>query len=698
MTDPNDELERLRLSEARLRAALDSREIGVWTWSLATNETFWDERTRAIFGLGPDVRPSFRRFLGSLHVEDRAHVERVIERALSPSTREPYDVTVRVHRADELRWVSSRGSCTFDAEGRPLVFSGTVLDVTERERLREKAAHRARRAEVQGVMAKRLARARGPEESLRILCEETSHALGVPMVTIRVIDQATGLTSSAYVHGAPPGYAPKPADPEARERFFARHGTVAQFPEIQRVEDLPGGAYLHEIGLRSLAHARLVLDGATAGILMTGSMERRTLDDEELRYLEGMADVASAALMSGRLAARYREIVTAMTESVVLTDSAGRIVFANPAVEAFLGYRPEELLGDTGIKLWFEDDREAREARYRSIVSGTPARSETLRYRRRDGREVWGFETTIRFRDAGIRSGALTIVSDVTETRRIDAALQQAQRLESLGVLAGGIAHDFNNLLVGILGNASLALLEAAGQDALTLALRDIETAAVRASELTRQLLAYAGKGQFVLTKGRVNELVEGMARLVSASISKQVTLRYELAEEALVIEGDLTQLRQVVMNLVTNAADAIGASTGTITLRTHGVSLAREELSRFTLGELREPGRFVSIEVEDTGAGMSAETRARIFEPFFTTKFTGRGLGLSGVLGILRAHGGAIDVQSEEGVGSTFRVLLPRVADDVVVEPVAPAPKAPSQPSASRTILVVTTRSRCDA
>ena len=125
MTDPNDELERLRLSEARLRAALDSREIGVWTWSLATNETFWDERTRAIFGLGPDVRPSFRRFLGSLHVEDRAHVERVIERALSPSTREPYDVTVRVHRADELRWVSSRGSCTFDAEGRPLVFSGT---------------------------------------------------------------------------------------------------------------------------------------------------------------------------------------------------------------------------------------------------------------------------------------------------------------------------------------------------------------------------------------------------------------------------------------------------------------------------------------------------------------------------------------------------------------------------------------------
>jgi two-component system cell cycle sensor histidine kinase/response regulator CckA len=312
-------------------------------------------------------------------------------------------------------------------------------------------------------------------------------------------------------------------------------------------------------------------------------------------------------------------------------------------------------------------------------VSGAPKRREMLRYRTRDGREVWGLEATVHFRDTSIRSGALTIVTDVTESRKIDAAVRQAQRLESLGVLAGGIAHDFNNLLVGILGNATLARGEAGAHTDLARCLSDIETAAVRAAELTQQLLAYAGKGRFVLARSAVNELVDGIVRLVSATISKQISVHYDLASEALTIEGDATQLRQVIMNLLTNAADAIGPRAGAVTLRTRACRLEADELSRLTLGEGLGAGDYVAIEVIDTGSGMSEATRARIFDPFFTTKFTGRGLGLAAVLGILRAHRGAIDVESVEGEGSTFRVFLPRVDPpcDVAGAP-APTDAAP--------------------
>jgi PAS domain S-box-containing protein len=182
------------------------------------------------------------------------------------------------------------------------------------------------------------------------------------------------------------------------------------------------------------------------------------LHDEELQFFAALADVAAAVLVSDRLAVCYREVVNTMSECVVLTDSVGRITFANPAVEAFLGYPVTELVGETGLKLCFEEDRAHREARYLAIVGGGPSHRELLRYRTRDGREVWGLAATVRFRDISIRSGALTIVTDVTERRKIDEALREAQRLESLGVLAGGIAHDFNNLLVGILGHSAISI------------------------------------------------------------------------------------------------------------------------------------------------------------------------------------------------------------------------------------------------
>ncbi len=257
-------------------------------------------------------------------------------------------------------------------------------------------------------------------------------------------------------------------------------------------------------------------------------------------------------------------------------------------------------------------------------------------------------------------AGSVTVATDITQARKLEMKLQQAQKLESLGVLAGGIAHDFNNLLVGILGNAGLALEELPPEAPAREQINDIHTAAIRAAELTKQLLAYAGKGRFVIARIDLRRLVEEMSHLLSAVIPKNALLKYSFAANIPPVDGDAAQLRQIVMNLITNAADAIGQRSGIITVSTSVVEADRTYLADSYLDEGLPAGAYVSLEVADTGVGMSPEMRSRIFDPFFTTKFTGRGLGLAAVLGILRSHRGAIKVYSEPGRGSTFRVLLP--------------------------------------
>lgn len=248
------------------------------------------------------------------------------------------------------------------------------------------------------------------------------------------------------------------------------------------------------------------------------------------------------------------------------------------------------------------------------------------------------------------------------EQRRLQVQLQHAQKLESLGVLAGGIAHDFNNLLVSILGNASLALEDLSPLSPARESICQIETAAVRAAELCKQMLAYSGKGRFVVTPLNLSELVSEMAHLLQVSLSKKVILRYNLHPQLPSVAADATQVRQVVMNLLTNASEACAEKSGLITISTGTVMVDREYLANTWYEEGLPEGTYVYVEVSDTGCGMSEETRARVFDPFFTTKSTGRGLGMAAVLGIVRGHKGAIKCYSEVGKGTTFKVLFPAV------------------------------------
>ena len=243
---------------------------------------------------------------------------------------------------------------------------------------------------------------------------------------------------------------------------------------------------------------------------------------------------------------------------------------------------------------------------------------------------------------------------------KLEAEIQHAQKTESLGVLAGGIAHDFNNLLVAILGNAGLAMEDIDPSSPAHETVRDIETAARRAADLTRQMLAYSGKGKFVMQRIDLNAMVREMAQLLEISVSKKADLRFDLLPEPPCVEGDETQLRQILMNLIINASEALDGHRGTVTVRTGVRSCDRAYLESAFGGEALRPGEYAYFEVADNGRGMDAETLARIFEPFFTTKFTGRGLGLAAAQGIIRSHNGALRVSSRVGEGSRFRVLLP--------------------------------------
>lgn len=246
------------------------------------------------------------------------------------------------------------------------------------------------------------------------------------------------------------------------------------------------------------------------------------------------------------------------------------------------------------------------------------------------------------------------------ERRELEAQVQHTQKLESIGLLAGGIAHDFNNLLTGILGNADVALNQLPATSTTRSQLEAIKQASKRAAELCNQMLAYSGKGTFIEEIIDINQLIQEMTHLLDVSISKKIAMKYALAADLPAVNCDVGQLRQVVMNLIMNASDAIGNEIGVISLRTELIKVDREYLANAYTGTDISLGHYIVVEVSDTGCGMNENTMQKMFDPFYTTKCNGHGLGLSAVLGIVRAHHGTVKLNSVLEEGTTFTVLLP--------------------------------------
>ncbi|MDR3671529.1 MAG: bacteriohemerythrin [Holophaga sp.] len=368
--------------------------------------------------------------------------------------------------------------------------------------------------------------------------------------------------------------------------------------------------------------------------------------------------------------ARIMGFIRHASTAIAFKDLEARFVLINPRYAALLGRPEAEILGRTLDELippevcgpWLERERRVVELREEIqheeswYPTDQPARCLLAQ----------------KFPLIDVNSqcwGVGVIITDITEAKAAERAHLQDQKLESLGILAGGLAHDFNNLLGAMEGNVELAKLVAPSDGLVHTYLQTLEGLINRSSSLVQQILAYAGRGRTVVTALDLNHQVEELTRLLRASLSRKAVLRLVTEPGLPPIKGDPAQIQQVIMNLVLNASEAVDLASGIITIRTGQDTLDAAAIHAGFRGQALEPGPHVFLEVADNGPGMVPEVLERIFDPFFTTKFTGRGLGLSAVLGTLKAHHGGIRVHSSPGEGTSFRLLFPAAPGEVVPE-----------------------------
>jgi two-component system CheB/CheR fusion protein len=465
------------------------------------------------------------------------------------------------------------------------------------------------------------------------------------------------------------------------------------------------GKRLSELGKGALNSPRLKV--SLTGLVETGAVFR-DLELEEDEGYEGRRVLSVnggliESVLDGRLLlvafqdvterkqaaeARYRRLFESARDGIIIVDAdTGAIADVNPFVEHLTGYCRRDLVGR---KFWespvlrhlaqgaeeLNRIREQEVARYPEVAIET-----------RNGQTLLS-ELVANIYSEGDRRVIQFNMRDLTDRRKFEREVQQSARLESLGLLAGGIAHDFNNLLTGVLGNASLAYTSTPPGHGNRRLLREIHHSAERAALLTRQMLAYAGKGRRSVERIVLPGFIRDVVPLVQTSIPKMVNVNLSFDPSTPEIDGDPGQIQQLLMNLIINAAEAIGeAQPGRIDIVTGERELTAANVAESYSKDEIVPGCYAIVEVIDNGIGMDEATKARIFDPFFTTKFTGRGLGLAASLGIVKSHGGAIHVFSAPGKGSSFQVLIPEARE---ARPIRPMRVTKKRPGGEGTILLI--------
>ncbi|MFH1843478.1 MAG: PocR ligand-binding domain-containing protein [bacterium] len=465
----------------------------------------------------------------------------------------------------------------------------------------------------------------------------------------------------------------------AEEAYLAAAARVPVFTERQLEKTMlflgDLAELIGELGLRRLQDAQNIKN----------TLAKHSRAEQALRYSEERL-VETSTL--------FETLFDTIPDVLGLQDNQHTILRYNEAGYRFLGLTPEEAIGKKCYSLI------GRTSQCTACATTEACRTKRLAQLERyiPELDIW---LDIRVYPILNVAGEITHIvehlRDITpqkmaeeQRRNLEEQVRHAQKLESLGVLAGGIAHDFNNLLMAIIGNTDLALLETPSGSISREYLQEISTASRHAAELCRQMLAYSGKGNFVIESIDLSAFVTEMAYMLDVSTSKQISLQRHLAADLPLISADPTQIRQVIMNLITNASEAIGDQPGVISITTGVCEVDREYLASAYLDEDLPEGTYLTLTVADTGCGMTTEVQDRLFDPFFSTKFTGRGLGMAAVLGILRGHGGAIKIDSEPDRGTTFTLLLPASTESAATVSEAPNRSRKSIGQFSGTVLVV--------
>jgi PAS domain S-box-containing protein len=432
---------------------------------------------------------------------------------------------------------------------------------------------------------------------------------------------------------------------------------------IQNQENLAWNASSQAVRTHADQARRLTITGVVIlGFLLTAAF---VANQSSARAREKLiAQLAEANRSATEVRDLLRTTFYSIADAVITMDHHGRVRLMNSVAERLTGMREEHARGkpiETVFQMVAADATSASAADIparKALAEGEPQTpSGELSVVSAAGVKTLIDVSAAPIRDAGgTLQGCVLVFRDVGERKRQEEKLRETAKLESLGVLAGGIAHDFNNLLVGIIGNASLLRDELAGNERALRLLESVEQAGERAAALTRQMLAYSGRGRFLIQRLDLPNEVKQIAELIRASIPRNVELRLSPAKGLPPVDADSSQIQQLIMNLVINAAEAVAPNPGWVEVQTYAQQFDDRGPGA---GDL-PPGRYVVLRVADNGSGMDEATRARIFDPFFTTKFTGRGLGLAAVQGIVRGHRGAIIVDSTPGNGTVFCVYLP--------------------------------------
>ena len=620
--------EALRASRDELEEAQSLAHLGRWAAGMAPDdEILWSTECYRIFGIPEGTTVTKPVFFARIHPDDRAHMRNAIAEMIASD--HIYDVEHRVQWDDgTIRWIHSRAIVDRDAAGQPTRMHGTIQDVTDR--------HTA------------VAALRASEEQYRRIIDNTSE--GVWLYDAHAVTTFMNARMAAML-----GYTVEEALGRPISAFLDRVELASLDARLERrkrgIAERSDFRMLHKDGsyvwtstqANPIFGADAAFDGGIA--LVTDISMRRAADE-----------------MRARLAA----IVESSDDAIVSLAIDGTIATWNRGAEDLYQYRADELIGRSIAILFPPETHDREQTSNRTATVGDPTLPYDTTHRRKDDSLV---EVSVKFSPVRDPSGAVIasamLAKDLTATRkaeetqrRTEEQFRQAQKMEAVGRLAGGVAHDFNNLLSVILSYAQFAIEDLKPGDPLRDDMIQIDEAGRRATDLTRQLLAFSRQQLLQPRVLEVNQIVQPMERMLRRLLGEDVTLTLLLAPTLGRVLGDAGQLEQVVMNLAVNARDAMPGG-GTLTIETSEVDFDADYVGG---PPGITPGHYILLAVSDTGTGMDAATCARIFEPFFTTKgpSKGTGLGLSTVFGIVRQSGGHIGVYSEVGHGTTFKIYMP--------------------------------------
>jgi len=637
-----------------LRHAIDATAWAIWEWrDLSRDEFYWSPSFFALLGYEPDeLTPNMETFLSLTHPEDRQVQQEGV--AVAVASREPFRSEYRmVSKSGDVVWVQAAGRTFYDGKGQPNYMAGLLRDITEERNLQDELARNERRLRTIVEAAPVGITIIGMED-LRF---QDSNPAMCAMVGYTA-DELRRLSVPELTHPED-----VQVDVDAYEKRLA--GEMGLLMSEKRLIHKQG----HEVWINAYTVPLEIVEGKPNSMLgivvdLTESRRAETENAEAHRRLD-------LVVQSSRIGMWDWSIRTGALE-------------VDEIWAGMIGYDLEELQPAT-VGTFFEalhpDDLSVSQQALNEHLRGETEYYECrLRFLHKQGNWIWILARgqVVEWTDSREPARMLGTHYEVTEImeaeqRRLDLETQmlQTQKLESLGVLAGGIAHDFNNILMVIQGHVELAAFELPDSGPLRDSMRQIEASVEKASDLCAQMLAYSGRGSFLIGSVHLDDLIVDALPLLQSSVTRRVQLVHRTEGEIQPFQGDRTQIRQILMNLVINAAEAMEPAGGVVEILTGTRNCPA--LGAKCENDRLPPGAYTYLQVKDTGCGMDEETKRRVFEPFFTTKFTGRGLGMSAVQGIVRAHDGGLQLDSTPGEGSTFTILFPvaeSTGDEALAEP----------------------------